>query len=68
MEVCPKCNQLMTWYMTYNCGKPYCGWHCYHCGYDTKAITYKNVASTTGGYVDAYTFDTDCSWKSGGSE
>lgn len=46
MEVCPKCNQLMTWYMTYNCGTPYCGYHCYRCGYDTKDISYTNTAST----------------------
>ena len=35
MKLCPKCYQNMTWYMTYRCGQPICGYHCNHCGYDT---------------------------------
>ena len=35
MEICPKCYQMMTWYMTYKCGNPTCGYHCNNCGYDT---------------------------------
>lgn len=35
MQICPNCFQTMTWYMTYNNGTPYSGYHCNNCGYDT---------------------------------
>lgn len=47
MEICPKCHQQMTWYMTYNSGNPYCGYHCNNCGYDTMNNTYTVTTSKT---------------------
>lgn len=47
MKICPKCNQLMTWYMTYNSGNPYCGYHCNNCGYDTMNNTHTVTTSKT---------------------
>ena len=37
----------MTWYMTYNSGNPYCGYHCYSCGYDTMNNTHTVTTSKT---------------------
>lgn len=47
MEICPKCHQTMTWYMTYNCGTPYCGYHCNNCGYDTVEDRHSTYTSKT---------------------
>ena len=47
MEICPNCNQLMTWYLTYNCGNPVSGYHCYHCGYDTKNNSHEITTNKT---------------------
>lgn len=47
MEICPKCHQLMTWYMTYNSGNPYCGYHCNNCGYDTMNNTHTVTTNNT---------------------
>ena len=47
MEICPKCHQNMTWYMTYKCGNPYAGWHCNNCGYDTMSNSHGVTTSKT---------------------
>ena len=47
MEICPKCHQNMTWYMTYKCGNPHTGWHCNNCGYDTMSNSHGVTTSKT---------------------
>lgn len=59
MKVCPKCNNLMTWYLTYNCGVPTGGYHCYCCGYDTRYENQYYTYTTTTGTGDISDVDID---------
>lgn len=38
MKYCPRCNSIMSWYLTYICGIPRGGWHCDNCGYGNRDV------------------------------